>query len=94
MTDDAKSSIAGLETAVHQAAATIAALRKEKAKLVRRVETLEARAGAAGEAEAERAEPEAGGGEQAAAAWRKERREIRKRVEKLTKRLEGLLEEP
>jgi uncharacterized coiled-coil DUF342 family protein len=81
MSDPEKAWLDQLEATVKEAAETIEALREEKAELVRQVQALEARAG------------EPGGGEEAAQAWREERREIRKRVEKLTKRLEGLLED-
>ncbi len=71
--------LASLETNVHQAAETIERLRTERDELAARVEELEA----AGDGKAD------GGSD----AWQKERREIRKRVEKLTNRLEGLLKE-
>lgn len=70
-----------LESAVRQAGETIATLRREKADLEDRVKELEARVGS---------EP---GGDDGAAAWSEERREIRDRVEALTGRLESLLEE-
>lgn len=71
-----------LESAVRQAGETIATLRREKAELEARVQELEARGGS-------ESEP---AGDDGAAAWREERREIRGRVEKLTERLEGLLD--
>ena len=80
MSDDgSKEWLETLEAAVHQAAETIERLRTERDELAARVEELEA---AGGEAQAEGAE-----------AWQNERKEIRKRVEKLTTRLEDLLDE-
>lgn len=81
MSDDGASKewLETLETAVHQAAETIERLRAERDRLAARVEKLEA-AGAGAEGKGP-------------AAWQEERREIRKRVQKLTKRLEGLLDE-
>ncbi|HSL85248.1 MAG TPA: cell division protein ZapB [Thermoanaerobaculia bacterium] len=81
MSDPEKAWLDRLEATVKEAAETIEALREEKADLVRQVQELEAKGGGDG------------GGEEAETAWRDERREIRKRVQKLTKRLEGLLEE-
>lgn len=81
MSDPEKAWLDQLEATVKEAAETIEALREEKADLVRQVQELEAKAGGGGD------------GEEAAQAWREERREIRKRVETLTKRLEGLLED-
>jgi len=81
MSDPEKAWLDQLEATVKEAAETIQALREEKADLARRVQALEAKTGGGG------------GGEEAEKAWREERREIRKRVEKLTKRLEGLLDE-
>lgn len=82
-----------LEATVRRADETLTALRREKADLEGRVETLEARIG---ELEAEResaGSAEAGGDDEAAAAWSEERQQIRERVEKLTERLEGLLDD-
>ena len=81
MSDPEKAWLDELEAAVKEAAEIIQALREEKADLVRRVQELEAKAGGDG------------GGEEAEKAWREERREIRQRVETLTKRLEGLLDD-
>lgn len=81
MSDPEKAWLDQLEATVKEAAETIQALREEKADLVRQVQELEAKAGGNE------------GGEDAEKAWQEERREIRKRVEKLTKRLEGLLDE-
>ena len=80
MSDDGSTKwLETLEAAVHQAAETIERLRTERDDLAARVEELEAAGGQ--------------GGDEGAAAWQEERREIRKRVEHLTERLEGLLEE-
>ena len=78
-----------LERTVHEATETIGTLRRQNQDLAERIDSLEeelaqARAGDGGEA---------GGDENAAAAWREERQEIRRRVESLTEKLEGLLDE-
>jgi predicted nucleic acid-binding Zn-ribbon protein len=76
-----------LESTVRQAGETIATLRREKADLESQVKELQAGAGS---------DPGEGGddgGESAAAAWREERQAIRDRVEQLTERLEGLLDD-
>lgn len=81
MSDPEKAWLDELEATVKEAAETIQALREEKADLVRQVQELEAKAGGGGDTD------------EAARAWREERREIRQRVETLTQRLEGLLDE-
>lgn len=83
MSDPEKAWLDQLESTVKEAAETIEVLREEKSGLARRVEELEASSTKGGK----------GAGAKAAEAWQAERKEIRKRVEKLTKRLEGLLEE-
>lgn len=87
MSDEGKAWLDQLETTVKHAAETIEALRRERDDLVHQVQELEARVG-----ELESATGD-GGGDEAAAAWQEERQEIRRRVQKLTERLEGLLEE-
>lgn len=93
MSDTEQAWLDQLESTVKQAAETIEALRGEKDDLARRAEELEGRI----------AELEAAGGSgkgkgkakakaDEAAAWQRERKEIRRRVQKLTERLEGLLE--
>ncbi len=79
-----------LEAGVKQAAETIEALRGERDELARRIEELEARVGELEPATAKGKKRATG--EKAAQAWSQERQEIRKRVEKLTQRLEGLLD--
>jgi len=66
-----------LEARVHQASERLRELGRENARLAARLEELESAA-----------DPE-----EAAAAWREERKEIRGRVERLTESLESLLEE-
>lgn len=75
-----------LEKTVHDAAETITTLREEKQGLASRIEELED--------EVERLEAEGGGdaGDGATEAWQEERSEIRRRVESLTEKLEGLLD--
>jgi chromosome segregation ATPase len=76
-----------LESAVRQTGETIATLRREKADLEAQVKELQAGAGSdSGEGSGE-------SGDDGAAAWKEERQEIRGRVEKLTERLEGLLDD-
>ena len=69
----------GLERRVHAAAERIRALKAENATLASRVEELE------GELEAAADREDAG--------WAEEREEIRRRVEALSRTLEGLLDE-
>lgn len=76
-----------LESTVRQAGETIASLRREKADLEARIEKLQADAGPESDPGGDEA------GDDGAAAWREERQEIRGRVEKLTERLESLLDE-
>lgn len=94
MTDEARSWLEELETAVRQAAETIDVLRQERDELAQRVQELDARVG---ELEAAGAREDKGpakrSDEEATAPWPEEREEIRRRVERLTERLEGLLEE-
>ncbi len=81
MSDDGtKTRLDGLETAVHKAAETIERLRTERDLLAARVAELEAAGGGPAEGESP-------------AAWQEERREIRERVQKLTERLEALLDD-
>lgn len=75
-----------LERTVHETAETIAALREEKQELVSRVEELE------DEIERLSAEGGADTGDGAPEAWQEERKEIRRRVQSLTEKLEGLLD--
>lgn len=84
MSDQGEAWLDQLESTVQQAAETIATLRRERDDLVHRVEELEA-AGGKGKGK--------GKGDDTAASWKKERQEIRRRVQKLTERLEGLLDE-
>lgn len=96
MSDEAQSWLEELETAVRQAAETIDALRRERDELAQRVQELDARVGeleAAGGGAPAGVEGSPAGGE-GAEAWGQERVEIRRRVERLTERLEGLLDEP
>lgn len=85
MSDEGKAWLDELESTVKSAAETIETLRRERDELAQQVQELEAKVDA----------PEAASGEgdadEAAAAWKKERKEIRRRVQKLTQRLEGLL---
>jgi predicted RNase H-like nuclease (RuvC/YqgF family) len=67
-----------LEEKVHEAAERLAELKEENQALARRVEELETQLAATQTDEA---------GE----AWKAEREEIRRRVEKLTRGLEGLV---
>jgi len=72
-----------LQTRVREATARLGELREENRGLAARVEELEAAAAAGGEADtADAAE---------AGDWPRERREIRRRVERLTGTLEDLL---
>lgn len=76
-----------LERTVHEATETIGALRRQNEDLAGHIDSLEeelaqARSGDGG-----------GGDDDAAAAWQDERQEIRRRVESLTEKLEGLLDE-
>lgn len=91
MSDEARSWLDELETAVRQAAETIDALRQERDELAQRVQELDARVS---QIEAAGAGAAGTGGETPAALWPEEREEIRRRVERLTERLEGLLEPP
>jgi len=90
VSDDGKAWLDQLESTVKQAAETIESLHRKRDDLAARVEELE------GQVEALEA---AGGTKKGkpkadeAAAWREERKEIRRRVQKLTERLEGLLED-
>lgn len=72
-----------LETSIKKATAEIARLRGENERLGTLVAELEARLAAASN----------GGEDPAAGAWASERDEIRRRVEALTERLEGLVSE-
>jgi cell division septum initiation protein DivIVA len=91
VSEDGKAWLDQLESTGRQAAETLEALRRERDELATRVEEL------AGQVEA--LEAAGGGGKgkgkaqaaEATAAGREERKEIRRRVQKLTERLEGLL---
>jgi len=78
-----------LERTVHEATETIGALRRQNEDLTERIDSLEEEL-----AQARSEEGNGGGGDDsAAAAWQDERQEIRRRVESLTEKLEGLLDE-
>jgi predicted RNase H-like nuclease (RuvC/YqgF family) len=72
-----------LEEKVHEAAERIAELKEENQALARRVEELETQLAATTPEEPD----------EAGEAWKTEREEIRRRVEKLTRGLEGLVGE-
>ena len=72
-----------LEDKVREAAERLGELKEENLALTRKVEELEIRLAATPKPELD----------ESARAWEKEREEIRSRVEKLTKRLESLVEE-
>jgi hypothetical protein len=82
--------LAELEARVGRAAEALRALAAENARLTARVAELEAAAGAAA-AEAAAGAPETDGAGEDAEAWRRERAEVRRRVERLAERLESLL---
>lgn len=86
-----------LERTVHEATETIGTLRRQNQDLADQVETLEEELAQARDAREARESGSGDGGdgaahEAAAAAWRDERQEIRRRVESLTEKLSGLLE--
>jgi len=92
VSDEAKSWLEELETAVRQAAETIDVLRRERDELAQRAQELDARVGEleAGTGEASGTAKESDEGP--APPWQEEREEIRRRVERLTERLEGLID--
>jgi cell division septum initiation protein DivIVA len=78
-----------LEARVRDAVERLTALGSENRRLAERVAELEARLAEAAAAGDDAAAPEAEGVEPA--AWRRERDEVRRRVERLTETLESLL---
>ncbi len=82
--------LAHLEQTVHEATETIGTLRSRNQELAERIESLEEELALARSGDGEASD---GAGEDATAAWQEERQEIRRRVESLTSKLEGLLEE-
>jgi hypothetical protein len=86
MTTAAPKWLTALEQRVHEAAARLTALAEDNARLAARVAALEAELAAARAASA-------APGEEGEAAWRRDRDEIRARVEGLVARLGELLDE-
>lgn len=85
--DDAPIGLDELEQRIHAAARRLRELAEENERLAARVAELEAPAGQAPPAAEEPAD------ESGAAAWRRERAEVRRRVDKLARRLADLLGE-
>lgn len=74
----------GLEARVHDAVARLNEMKEENRTLHARIAELEGELAAAGDA---------GDGESGASDWQAERKEVRRRVEALAERLEGLVAE-
>lgn len=80
-----------LEERIHAAADRLRELSADNVRLAARVTELEAAAAEAGEGDSGSKPAASGPADAAAADWRREREEVRRRVEKLARRLADLL---